>query len=62
MDNVIWTVAYAHIHNSEKVENAAKKMIVANFPAVIKKPEWKEFVKNNPDLLVDILEKLAEKH
>ena len=36
---------HASLSKSEKVLNAAKDMIVANFSAVIKKPQWKEFVK-----------------
>ena len=61
MDNAIWTAAYAHIHNSKKVVNAAKTMIVTHFSVVIKKPEWREFVVNHPDLLVDIHEQLAKR-
>ena len=62
MDNVIWMAAYSYIHNSEKVVNAAKEMIVENFPQVIKKPDWKDFMKSHTDVLADILEKLATKH
>ena len=61
MDNVIWMAAHSYIHNSEMVVNAAKEMIVKNFPEVIKKPDWRDFVKNHPDLLVDIHEKLAQR-
>ena len=52
---------HASLSKSEKVLNAAKDMIVKNFSAVIKKPQWKEFVKNHPDLLEGIHEELASR-
>ena len=62
MDNVICMAKHASLSKSEKVLNAAKDMIVKNFSAVIKKPQWKEFVKNHPDFLMDIHEKLAHRY
>lgn len=53
---------HASRSKSEKLMNAVKDMIIANFSAVIKKPQWKEFVKNHPDFLVDIHEKLAHRY
>ena len=53
--------AYSHIHKGDKVVNAAKRMIVDNFSAIITKPEWKDFVVNHPDLLLDIHKSLAER-
>ena len=51
--------AHSQIHKSKIVVDAATKMMAENFSAVIKKPEWKEFMKNFPELLDDIHEKLA---
>ena len=51
--------AHSHIHKSKIVVNTATWMMAENFFAIIKKPEWKEFMKNFPELLDDIHEKLA---
>ena len=61
MDNAIWLTAHAYVHNSVDVQLAAEEIIVKNFPTIIEKPEWKEFVKNHPDLLEGIHEELASR-
>ena len=61
IDSVIWTAAFAHIHNGLSVVQAATEMIVAQFGDVIEQPDWPEFVKNNPELLINIHKKLAKK-
>lgn len=53
--------AHAYVHNSVDVQLAAEEIIVKNFPTIIEKPEWKEFVKNHPDLLEGIHEELASR-
>jgi hypothetical protein len=62
IDSVIWTAAFAHIHNGLSVVQAATEMIVDHFGHIIKQPEWADFVKKYPDLLVKIHEKLAKKY
>jgi hypothetical protein len=47
--SVIWTCAFAHIHNGHSVVQAATEMIVAHFADVIQQAEWTDFVKNNPE-------------
>jgi hypothetical protein len=60
LKSVIWTCAFAHIHNGHSVVQAATEMIVAYFADVIEQAEWTDFVKNNPDLLISIHKKLAK--
>ena len=61
LDSVVWLAAYASIHNGHSVVAAATKMIVDNFVQVIEQPEWTDFVKKYPNLLVNIHKKLAQK-
>ena len=61
LDSVVWLAAYASIHNGHSVVAAATEMIVDNFMQVIEQPEWTDFVKKHPDLLVNIHKKLAQK-
>ena len=60
LKSVIWTCAFAHIHNGHSVVQAATEMIVAHFADVVEQAEWTDFVKNNPDLLISIHKKLAK--
>ena len=62
LENVIWTAAFAHIHNGRCVVQAATRIIVEHFSEVIKHPDWSDFVKKHPDLLIEIHENLAKKY
>ena len=61
LENVVWTAAYAYIHNGQSVVTSATDMIVDKFGQVIEQPDWTDFVKNHPQLLVNIHKKLAKK-
>ena len=61
LENVVWTATYAYIHNGHSVVTSATDMIVDKFAQVIEQPDWTDFVKNHPQLLVNVHKKLAKK-
>ena len=61
LENVVWTAAYAFIHNGQTVVTYATDMIVDKFVQVIEQPDWTDFTKNHPQLLVIVHKKLAKK-
>ena len=59
LENVLWNASHAHIHNGQSVVSAAIQMIVDQFAQVLELPDWKNFVKNHPELLAKVHKKLA---
>ena len=61
LESVVWTAANAFIHNGQTVVTYGTDMIVDKFAQVIEQPDWTDFMKNHPQLMVIVHKKLAKK-
>lgn len=60
-ETILDVAKFAHKHNGNEAKDFAINCIVLHFSAIIKRPEWDEFVRDNLPLLVDIHRKLGAK-
>ena len=60
-DTVLEVARFASLHNGFAAKNFAINCIVSNFSTIIKRDEWRAFVKDNLDLIHEIHTRLALK-
>ena len=53
-DTVLLVAKFANVHNGGYAKDFAINCIVSNFGTLIRRPEWADFIKENPDLLHEI--------
>ena len=60
-ETVLEVARFASLHNGNVAKNFAINCIVSNFSTIIKREEWRTFVKDNLDLIHEIHLRLANK-
>ena len=60
-DTVLLVAKFANVHNGGYAKDFAINCIVSNFGTLIRRPEWADFIKENPDLLHEIHLRISSK-
>ena len=60
-ETVLDVAKFAAVHNGGHAKDFAINCIVFNFGSLIRRPEWRDFVKENQDLLHEIHLRIASK-
>ena len=60
-DTVLLVAKFANVHNGGYAKDFAINCIVSNFGTLIRRPEWADFIKENPDLLHEINLRISSK-
>jgi len=60
-DTVLEVAKFANVHNGGYAKDFAINCIVSNFGTLIRRPEWPDFIKDNPDLLHEIHLRISSK-
>ena len=60
-ETVLEVARFASLHNGNAAKDFAINCIVSNFASIIKRDEWRPFVKDNLDLVHEIHQRLASK-
>ena len=58
LSTVLDVVLYAQLHNCEYLLESAVMFIVKHFDCIMHEPKWPDFVREQPDLLINILKKI----
>ena len=59
-ETALFYICFGDSNNSTDVKSTAIRVLLVNFPAIAKTDEWREFARDKPVLLADIMAALAQ--
>ena len=60
VSTAVFYLVLGDTHNSIDLKGVATRVILTNFPEIAKTDDWTEFAKEKPELMAEIMTKLAK--